>query len=438
MLNFYHFQDTGTAYVIDGNANDGAAAPMVTKGDVIYKSTDNWMLDSELLKKSKMKVSQPEESWTELFAATNNYQEAVHFTEENPYENCKFGPGNYYANPPFKNAEFHKLFQTLERNFDPSLDQKFMVIIPKITSASWINYTSKYEVLEEIPAGEIIFSVHKDETYNPEVLTPCPLEKCNNHPGRVFIQGTPWPVQILYRDKHTVGKPNKYDLWHAQHGHPGVEMSQQLLHQNPTASRNGEIKAEVISKCQHGEHCHVCRLYKRTQSSFSTLDPSRRDALETFGKLHADLIELPVESHDGCKYFATYTCAKTGYVFGQALQRKSDVTFTTEEIMHRIKSMGYNPKTITLRTDDEYVFVGGLHKDYCRKKSIILEHSPPYQKQSAGQAENANKLVETIARTLMVTTAFPVIYTVALGLQACSTAEEPQTKFIEKLDNPLP
>ena len=57
------------------------------------------MLDSELLKKSKMKVSQPEEPWTELFAATNNYQEAVHFAEENPYENCTFGPGNYYANP---------------------------------------------------------------------------------------------------------------------------------------------------------------------------------------------------------------------------------------------------------------------------------------------------------------------------------------------------
>ena len=348
--------------------------------------------------------------WTELFAATNNYQEAVHFTEDNPYESCKFGPGNYYANPPFKNAEFHKLFQTIERKFDPDLDQKFMVVIPKIATASWFNYTSKYEVLEEVPAGEIIFSVHRDETYNPEVLTPCPLEKCNNHSGRVFIQGTPWPVQILYRDKYTIGKPNKYDLWHAQHGHPGVEMSQQLLHQNPTASRNGEIKADVISKCQHGEHCHVCRLYKRTQSSFSTLDPSRRDALETFGKLHADLIELPLESYDGCKYFATYTCAKTGYVFGQALQRKSDVTFTTEEIMHRIKSMGYSPKTITLRTDDESVFVGGLHKEYCRKNSIILEHSPPYQKQSAGQAENTNKLVETIARTLMATTAFPTIY----------------------------
>ena len=72
--------------------------------------------------------------------------------------------------------------------------------------------------------------------------------------------------------------------------------------------------------------------------------------------------------------------------------------------------MGYSPKTITLRTDDESVFVGGLHKEYCRKNSIILEHSPPYQKQSAGQAENTNKLVETIARTLMATTAFPTIY----------------------------
>ena len=406
----YTFEDTGTAYIVRGKEADGKAAPLIYKADKIYKTTDNWMLDSVLLQKNRLKVSQPEEQWTELFAGENNYQDAKHYTEDNSFENCTFGPGNYYANPPFKNAMFHNLFQTIERNFDHSIDQKFMIIAPKIPTASWSTYLSKYEVLEEIPEGATIFSIHKNETYNPEVLTSCPPEKCNNHQGRVFIQGTPWPVQILYRDKHTTAKPNKYDLWHAVHGHPGTEMSQQLLYQNPTASRNGDIKPEIIAKCQHGEHCSVCRLYKRTQSSFSSLDSARREELQTFGKLHADLIELPVESVDGCKYFATYTCAKTGYVFGQALQRKSDVVFTTEEILYRIKSMGYKPKTLTLRTDDENVFVAGAHKDFCTKHSLILEHSPPYQKQSAGQAENTNKLIETIARTLMATTAFPVVY----------------------------
>ena len=407
----YKFRDTGSAYVIpNSDKADGILAPVTIRADQVYRSTDNWMLDTEYYNKKKREVSQPEESWTELFASKYNFQESDHYTESNSYENCTIKSGNYYANPPFKNDMFHALFSKIDREFDPSLSPKVMIVVPKINNASWNKYKSKYQVLDELPAGSLLFSVHKSETYNPSALTPCPPSKCNGNRDRVFIQGTPWPVQILYRDKFTVGTPDKYDLWHAEHGHPGPEMSQQILFNNKTASRGGEIQPHVLAKCHVGDNCPVCRLYKRNKPHLSQLDPSRRAVLSPFQKLHADLITLPVPSSDGHRYFATYTCAKTGYVFGQALQRKSDVTFVTEEILHRIKALGHNPDTLTVRTDDEEVFVHGRHEEFCKQNKLQLQHSPPYQKESAGQAENTNLQIETIARAIMATTRFPDVY----------------------------
>ena len=407
----YKFRDTGSAYIIpNGDKSDGILAPVTIKADKVYRSTDNWMLDSQYYARKKAEVSRPEDKWTELFASEFNFQESDHYTESNSYENCKITSGNYYANPPFKNDMFHALFSKIEREFDPSLSPKVMIVVPKISNASWNKYKSKYQVLEELPAGSLLFSVHKSETYNPEVLTPCHASKANGNRDRVFIQGTPWPVEILYRDKYTTGTPDKYDLWHAEHGHPGPEMSQQILYNNKTASQGGEIQPHLMSKCGVGENCPVCRLYKRKKPHLSQLDPSRRVTLQPFQKLHADLITLPVVSSDGHRYFATYTCAKTGYVFGQALQRKSDVVFVTEEILYRIKALGHNPQTLTVRTDDEEVFIHGRHEEFCHKNNLQLQHSPPYQKESAGQAENTNLQIETIARAIMATTRFPDVY----------------------------
>ena len=407
----YKFQDTGSAYVIPNcEKSDGTFAPVTIKADEIYRSTDNWMLDTELYTAKKLSVSQPEDQWTELFASDFNYQEADHYTESNPYENCTIQSGNYYANPPFKNEVCHDLFSKLEREYDPALSPRVMSVAPKINNASWNKYTSREHGLGALPAASVMFSVHKSETYNPEVLTPCPPSKCNGNTARVVIQGSPWPVEILYRDKFTTGTPDKYDLWHAEHGHPGPELSQQILFKNKSASRGGAIQPHLIAKCGVGDNCPVCRLYKRNKPHLSQLDPSRRVSLSPFEKLHADLITLPVQSADGHRYFATYTCAKTGYVFGQALQKKSDVVFVTEEILYRIKALGHQPKTITVRTDDEEVFVHGRHQEFCRKNNLQLQHSPPYQKESAGQAENTNLQIETIARAIMATTRFPDVY----------------------------
>ena len=112
----YKFRDTGSAYVIpNSDKADGILAPVTIRADQVYRFTDNWMLDTEYYNKKKREVSQPEESWTELFASKYNFQESDHYTESNSYENCTIKSGNYYANPPFKNDMFHALFSKIDR-----------------------------------------------------------------------------------------------------------------------------------------------------------------------------------------------------------------------------------------------------------------------------------------------------------------------------------
>ncbi|KAK3237829.1 hypothetical protein CYMTET_52120 [Cymbomonas tetramitiformis] len=79
-------------------------------------------------------------------------------------------------------------------------------------SAVWWGLTKKLEELQTNSKGSVIFSASKDQCYRVEELT-------ESEPGRVWIQGTPWPVTLFYLDQFTVGRIDAKLLAHLRLGH---------------------------------------------------------------------------------------------------------------------------------------------------------------------------------------------------------------------------
>ena len=153
--------------------------------------------------------------------------------------------------------------------------------------------------------GANIFTTPREGTYNQAQLQPA---DASEGPDRVHIQGTPWPVSVLFRDLHTLPLIDDNMLLHLRFGHLGAQHLLHLLDSGVDTglqpSRQQLLMADPLCGCT------PCRLAKASRPG----PHPARDRCTTNGqdsnilRLSSDLIG-PVEprGYDGTRYLIGFT-----------------------------------------------------------------------------------------------------------------------------------
>jgi len=126
---------------------------------------------------------------------------------------------------------------------------RFVIVLPKWTSAPWWSLLRHFEQLHEYPTGARIFTAPSNAMFATAKLTPAGDQ---GGLGRFFISGTPWPVVVMMKGINTPCQMDEDDvLFHMRAGHPGERESKLLA-----ANYNTDLSSTMHGA--HVEHCPAC------------------------------------------------------------------------------------------------------------------------------------------------------------------------------------
>eukprot|EP00854_Cymbomonas_tetramitiformis_P034704 gene34704-biopygen35866 len=180
----------------------------------------------------------------ELFASIDNHILDDYCTTGNPCFCRDWAGKDCYGNPPYEHDIILRCLQKALSDFarEPQ-STKFLFVLARWETASWWQFVSQFTIVHEYPAGEKIFSAPLDSCYNVENL-----EMCGE--SRVWVQETKWPVEVIYKDGHTVVKLDAKMLAHIRLGHIGdVTMQEMLDEKVPMGITTAQYTKSLVGRC---------------------------------------------------------------------------------------------------------------------------------------------------------------------------------------------
>ncbi len=121
-------------------------------------------------------------------------------------------------NPVFEADYIDRMFAKCHEDFvkDP-LNTSYLIVVPELRDAPWYKrWVKYYDIIDKHPRGSKLFSTKAAHTYNTSRLEPA---RNAGNAGRVFVDGTPWPVIVLYRNSSTTPTVDNALLAHLRFGH---------------------------------------------------------------------------------------------------------------------------------------------------------------------------------------------------------------------------
>ena len=325
---------------------------------------------------------------TDCCADDTNHQDVniTHYTISNPYHShCLAGMSNY-CNPVYTNAEITKFLAKADNDFrlDPS-NTSFLVVLPCWPSAPWWHYTKVYTQVHQYPKGSRIFTCPAADTYNTDELTPAGDE---GGPGRVFIQGTPWPVVLLHRDQYTPPQVDGNMLLHLRFGHLGAKHLVSLLDSGIDTGVNADR-----SQLQQRDplcSCASCKLAKANRPGpHHARDPA--DAIDAAClRMSADILG-PVEpvAYDGTRYLLGFTVLNNAYTQLYSLKTKDESLTMLYRFIKWLRLHPFKDKFTTrrLHLDNDAVFTSKDFDHVCTENDILTTFAAPYVAQTNSRIE---------------------------------------------------
>jgi hypothetical protein len=136
---------------------------------------------------------------------------------------------NFYGNPVFQNSFITRTLEKAIADFDKSPDDtSFFIVVPNWKDAPWYPLLSQFQVVHTYDKGSEIFTAPGDQVFNRDALRGAGEDGGDD---RVFVDGTDWPVLLIFKDKHTVTKIDHDWLLHARLGHPGHNVVKSIIDQ---------------------------------------------------------------------------------------------------------------------------------------------------------------------------------------------------------------
>jgi hypothetical protein len=321
------------------------------------------------------------------------------YSLSDPYQRHSFAGKFIYSCPVFTQAAIEEYLKKANEDF--SLDPEntaILVILPYLPTATWWHRTRYFRELHRYPANSRIFTCPAAGTYNTEDLEPAGEE---GGPGRVFIGGTPWPVTVLYRDKHTCVRIDDPVKLHLRLGHLSAPYLAKVVDKGINTGL--DVKKEHLTAHDEICHCESCILAKAKKPGPHRAIPVTQRPDGNFVRVTSDL-RGPINpiSVDGMRYLIHFTDIKTEWTCMYAIKTKNEAVQRFKEFRAHLRQHGDLPKEMIIHVDNDKVLTLGGMKDYCDKEGILIEPSIPYIAQTNSRAEAVWHHTEKIANAMLL------------------------------------
>ncbi|KAK3272846.1 hypothetical protein CYMTET_18878 [Cymbomonas tetramitiformis] len=282
----------------------------------------------------------------------NNHPALQHYHSQNSIFSVQLTGYYFYANPPFTVSILDRLFTKGNADFplDPH-NTVYFWIVPYMPSHRVWHKTCTMEVLHIWPTGTTgLFSYLGKHTYtSTHPLTPAGSD---GGPGRVFIDGTPFPICILYRDRHTPIRVSPPLELHDALGHasmtrilrlydmPGVDLGR------PQCSR-----AALASLTTCSQWCAVCATTGLKQKPAPSRDRLRTSQQQPARKWASDMTgPISPIGYNGHRYRIHFIDISTGYLFVFTVASKADYYVCLLRFIAYTRSLSYGIDELFLST----------------------------------------------------------------------------------------
>ncbi|KAK3242733.1 hypothetical protein CYMTET_47582 [Cymbomonas tetramitiformis] len=331
---------------------------------------------------------------------------------------------SFWGNPPYDDAFIERLLTKVLMDFpkDP-VNTKFLLVLPyKPNKARW-SLTTKFEELHIYSKGSVIFSARL-QCYNVSELV-------ESEPGRVFIQGTPWPVVVLYLDQFVVPRVDAKVVAHIRLGHTCDKHVEVMDLQGLDLGVNfEELRSSSVLSCS--VNCMACQVAAPKRPS-QTTDRGRvaKSVRKVVEKRQASVKmgQLTFTDHGGP--FVTSTKGYRGYTIHvddysdvchfYVWKQKLEYVDALEDYRKMVKATGrvfleedtsveqvvYDLDVLVLHSDNDSTIVSGKAKQYCEDNAIVQRTTSPYLHENNARAETMNKFLQTKARAMLATAGLP-------------------------------
>lgn len=289
-----------------------------------------------------------------------------------------------FGNPVYENTFIYRTLDKALTDFAAAPEAtRFVFVLPVWNTAPWWPLTKHFRTLETYPTGSVLFSAPAIGVYNTSALTSAGAD---GSPGRYLVEGTPWPVVVLYKDRFTTSTIDPALLLHMRLGHPGELAIKHLATYDVGLNVNARS-----SSC--GRHCAVCFKSKSIRQpaypSSAVYAINARFQL-IFSDIHGP---LNVDSPDGHRYMVAFTDAATRYVKVYFMQTRDQAASYFALFLAFVESLGFTVKSLVLRTDNDTVYVGSNMEAVCEAAGVRTETTAPYRHTNAAHGHYSHSFV---------------------------------------------
>ncbi|GBN88543.1 Retrovirus-related Pol polyprotein from transposon TNT 1-94, partial [Araneus ventricosus] len=199
----------------------------------------------------------------------------------------------------------------------------------------------------------------------------------------------------LYNSECYLSNPSNsnYDIWHTR-----------LCHLN--AKYMLKMKDYIDIDDVNDFKCETCDISKITRKTHPNID--KNQSSEILELLHADLCgPIQPESYGGAKYFMVLVDDFSGMYFTYFLKNKNEVFDIFSQFKAKYENLT-EKRIKKLRTDNGLEFVNEQLDTYLANSGIFHEKTIPYNSESNGKAERANRILLERARSLLYESELPL------------------------------
>ncbi|KAK3262576.1 hypothetical protein CYMTET_28574 [Cymbomonas tetramitiformis] len=318
---------------------------------------------------------------------------------------------SFWGNPPYDDIFIERLLTKVLMDFpkDP-VNTQFLLVLPYKPNAAWWRLTTKFEELHVYSKGSVVFSARTDQCYNVSELV-------ESEPGRAFIQGTPWPVVVLYLDQFVVPRVDAKVIAHIRLGHTCDKHVEVMDLQGLDLGVNSEeLRSSSVLSCS--VNCMACQVTAPKRPSQTTdrgrVPKSVRKVVEK-RQVSVKMGQLAFTDHGGP--FVTSTKGYRGYTIHvddysdvchfYVWKQKLEYVDALEDYRKMVKATGrmlleeetrveqvvYDLDVLVLHSDNDSTIVSGKAKQYCEDNAIVQRTTSPYLHENNARAETMNKFL---------------------------------------------
>ena len=272
-----------------------------------------------------------------------------------------------------------------------------VVIVPKVTNASWWHFTKYFEVVHTYRTDSHDFSISKSDPRFTSALEPVPGS------SRFIADSLPCEFMVLHRDIHTPVQIDDYLRAHLRFGHMSAQYISQLVVQG--VSTGLQLDTRILDKCKPPCNCEVCKLSKmRRPGPFSKNDPSRIYDLLCLEYVVSD-ITGPIfpTSKDGNRYIIHFTCIRSGYTFMYFMATRDQAAFYFLQFLLEARSYRLNVDVLVVKTDNGGEYISPAFKKVMDDNKVRHIYMSAWLHEENARAEIIFRNRSNMARAFLLT-----------------------------------